>query len=180
MLRYREEGGSSLALQFDLGAPDRICTGVFLVKAGEILGVDETAFLESPLFLASQYNMWHISSDASTILWTDFYDDVHMTFDNTVYNLEECMVPAAVFKNEYMVCMYVCMLGAACWWVAEWVVLCLHPGCHDFSSNFLSSSSVFVVAFALLRLLFFSFALVRTAYSGALIALFLCCISTDP
>ena len=76
---------------------------MFLVKAGEVLGVDETAFLESPLFLASQYNMWHISSDASTILWTDFYNDVHMTFDNTVYNLEECMVPAAVFKHEYMV-----------------------------------------------------------------------------
>jgi len=97
---FREEGGASLALTFNLGDANLVCKGIFLVDQGEILGVDESAFLESPLFLASQYNMWYISEDASTILWTDFYDDIHMTFDNNVYNLEQCMVPSAAFHIE--------------------------------------------------------------------------------
>ncbi len=44
--------------------------------------------------------MWHISDDASAILWTDFYDKVHMTFDKKVYDVEDCMLPAAAFANE--------------------------------------------------------------------------------
>lgn len=95
---YRDEGGASLALSFDLQSAK--CLATFLVVSGEVLGVDDSAYLESALFLASQYNMWFINFEANAILWTDLYDEVHMTLDQWIYNVEDCMLPAAVFNAE--------------------------------------------------------------------------------
>ena len=52
--------------------------------------------------------MWFISSDAATILWSDFFKEVHMTLDKEVYDVEACMLPAAAFRNEFEVQGFLC------------------------------------------------------------------------
>ena len=55
--------------------------------------------------------MWFLSFDAETILWSDFFEDVHMTYDKVVYDVRDCLLPAAAFKIEYLVRAVVSLFG---------------------------------------------------------------------